>query len=172
LQRKEQLLQLEAQEKTSLEKLIKEMEQQLVSGGMALQSKEQEKAKVFREYQAKIKQERAKQKKLREEKQKQDEELLDVKRVYKDLQEEARENGKAVQILRQKLNEAKQEIRDLKDEHQCEHDEMLDTIRKQGYDLKFYQRLVKMLMKDEEIAKVKLKSEYDEDREDWVVPPF
>jgi hypothetical protein len=29
-----------------------------------------------------------------------------------------------------------------------------------------------MLMKDEEIAKVKLKSEYDEDRDDWVVPPF
>jgi hypothetical protein len=29
-----------------------------------------------------------------------------------------------------------------------------------------------MLMKDEEIAKVKIKSEYDEDRDDWVVPAF
>ena len=48
----------------------------------------------------------------------------------------------------------------------------MDTIRKQGYDLKFYQRLVRMLMKDEEIAKVKIKSEYDEDRDEWVVPPF
>lgn len=27
-------------------------------------------------------------------------------------------------------------------------------------------------MKDEEIAKVKMKSEYDEDRDDWIVPPF
>ncbi len=49
---------------------------------------------------------------------------------------------------------------------------MLDTIRKQGYDLKFYQKLVRMLMRDEEIAKIKMKSEYDDDREDWVVPPF
>lgn len=31
---------------------------------------------------------------------------------------------------------------------------------------------MKMLMKDEEIAKLKMKSEYDEDADDWVVPPF
>ena len=41
-------------------------------------------------------------------------------------------------MLKSKLGESRQELRDIKDEHQCEHDEMLDTIRKQGYDLKFY----------------------------------
>lgn len=114
----------------------------------------------------------AKEKKLLEEKQRQEEELMDFTRQYNNLQEEANANRKAVEILKTKLGEAKQELRDIKDEHQCEHDEMLDTIRKQGYDLKFYQRLVKMLMKDEEIAKIKIKSEYDEDRDDWIVPPF
>jgi hypothetical protein len=29
-----------------------------------------------------------------------------------------------------------------------------------------------MLMKDEEIAKLRLKSEYDDDLDDWKVPPF
>jgi hypothetical protein len=29
-----------------------------------------------------------------------------------------------------------------------------------------------MLMKDEEIAKLKMKSEYDDDADDWVVPQF
>jgi hypothetical protein len=29
-----------------------------------------------------------------------------------------------------------------------------------------------MLLKDEEIAKLKIKSDYDEDKEDWVIPPF
>ena len=29
-----------------------------------------------------------------------------------------------------------------------------------------------MLMKDEEIAKIKHKSEYDDNTDDWVVPPF
>ena len=47
---------------------------------------------------------------------------------------------------------------------------MLQTIRQQSYDLKFYRKLVRMLMKDEEIAKLKMKSEYDDDADDWVVP--
>lgn len=29
-----------------------------------------------------------------------------------------------------------------------------------------------MLMKDEEIAKIKLKSSYDDNINDWIVPPF
>ena len=29
-----------------------------------------------------------------------------------------------------------------------------------------------MLMKDEEVAKVKLKSNYDDANNDWIVPPF
>ena len=29
-----------------------------------------------------------------------------------------------------------------------------------------------MLMKDEEIAKLKLKSSYDDNLNDWIVPPF
>jgi hypothetical protein len=29
-----------------------------------------------------------------------------------------------------------------------------------------------MLLRDEEIAKLKMKSDYDDDRDDWVIPPF
>jgi hypothetical protein len=82
---KEQLLQIEAQEKSSLERLIKDMEQKLMSGGKALESKEQEKARAFKEYQQKIKQERAEKKKLMEEKQRQEDHIINVKRQYKDL---------------------------------------------------------------------------------------
>lgn len=49
---------------------------------------------------------------------------------------------------------------------------MLETIRQQDLDLKFYKKLVRMLMKDEEIAKVKLKSQYNDTSNDWDVPPF
>lgn len=37
-------------------------------------------------------------------------------------------------------------------------------------DLKFFKKITKMLLKDEEIAKLRLKSAYEDD--DWVVPPF
>lgn len=48
----------------------------------------------------------------------------------------------------------------------------MDTIRQQGLDLRFYKKLVRMLLKDEEIAKLKLKSTYDDNSNDWVIPPF
>lgn len=38
--------------------------------------------------------------------------------------------------------------------------------------MKFYKKIVKMLMKDEEVAKVKIKSTYDDANNDWNVPPF
>lgn len=47
---------------------------------------------------------------------------------------------------------------------------MIDSIRDTELDLKFYKKISKMLLKDEEIAKLKLKSTYEDD--DWVVPPF
>lgn len=37
-------------------------------------------------------------------------------------------------------------------------------------DLKFYKRVCKMMLRDDEIAKLKLKSQYEDD--DWVVPAF
>jgi hypothetical protein len=49
-------------------------------------------------------------------------------------------------------------LKDLKEELQGDREELLDTVRTQGYDLKFYKRLARMLMKDEEIAKIKHKS--------------
>jgi hypothetical protein len=36
--------------------------------------------------------------------------------------------------------------------------------------LKFFKKIAKMLLKDEEIAKLKAKSSYEDD--DWMVPPF
>jgi len=45
-----------------------------------------------------------------------------------------------------------------------------EALRDTEVDMKFYRRLVKMLMKDDEIARIKYKSTYDDD--DWQVPHF
>ena len=47
---------------------------------------------------------------------------------------------------------------------------MLDSIRGSELDLKFYKKMCRMLLKDDEIAKIKLKSNYEDD--DWIIPPF
>ena len=46
----------------------------------------------------------------------------------------------------------------------------METIRANATDLKFFKKIAKMLLKDEEIAKLRLKSTYEDD--DWVIPPF
>lgn len=148
------------------------MEHKLVSGGQALEDKEKEQARAYREYQQKIKNQKKKEKQLLEEKQRKEEEMLSVTRQYKDLQEEAVENRKVIEMLKERLKISQQDNKDLKEEQQGDRDEMLETIRQQSYDLKFYRKLVKMLMKDEEIARVKMKSEWDDNTDDWVVPPF
>ena len=172
LQQKEAMLRQEAEEKNSLEQVIKMMELKLVSGGQALEDQEKEKARAYRDYQQKLKAQKKKEKQLLEEKLRKEEEMLSVTRQYKDLQEEAVENRKVIEVLKNKLKVAQQETKDLKEEQQGDRDEMLETIRQQSYDLKFYRKLVRMLMKDEEIAKMKMKSEWDEDADDWIVPPF
>jgi hypothetical protein len=43
-------------------------------------------------------------------------------------------------------------------------------VRESEFDNKFYKKIVKMLLRDEEIAKIKLKSTYEDD--DWIIPAF
>jgi len=45
-------------------------------------------------------------------------------------------------------------------------------VQQQDVDLKFYRKLVHMVMKESEISKLKIKSQYDDSVNDWVVPPF
>ena len=47
---------------------------------------------------------------------------------------------------------------------------MLDSIRDTECDLKFYKNIARMLLKDDEITKLKIKSTWEED--DWNVPFF
>lgn len=77
-----------------------------------------------------------------------------------------------IEKLKELYSRSKQEIKDLKEEQQGDRDDLLHTVRTQGYDLKFYKRMVQMLMKDDDIARIKMKSSYDDNTEDWVVPPF
>ena len=45
-------------------------------------------------------------------------------------------------------------------------------VKQQDYDIKFYRKVVGMVMKDQEVAKLKMKSTYDDTVNDWVVPVF
>ena len=116
LQAKEEKLRIEAREKENLEALIRDMEKKLVNGGQALEEKEKEQNKVYREYQKKLKIERKKQKQLLQENRKKEEVFMQVESGYKDLQEQVNDQKVMIEKLKVKYQAALQEIKDVEKE--------------------------------------------------------
>ena len=116
LQAKEEKLRIEAREKENLEALIRDMEKKLVNGGQALEEKEKEQSKVYREYQKKLKIERKKQKQLLQENRKKEEAFMQVESGYKDLQEQVNDQKVMIEKLKVKYQAALQEIKDVEKE--------------------------------------------------------
>ena len=116
LQAKEEKLRIEAREKENLEALIRDMEKKLVNGGQALEEKEKEQSKVYREYQKKLKIERKKQKQLLQENRKKEEVFMQVESGYKDLQEQVNDQKVMIEKLKVKYQAALQEIKDVEKE--------------------------------------------------------
>ena len=106
LQAKEEKLRIEAREKENLEALIRDMEKKLVNGGQALEEKEKEQNKVYREYQKKLKIERKKQKQLLQENRKKEEVFMQVESGYKDLQEQVNDQKVMIEKLKVKYQAA------------------------------------------------------------------
>lgn len=171
LKERQKEIEIEKQQKAQLEQILNKMQQKLVIGGQALEEKEKEKAAEVRRMQLEIEQQRQKEKELFEEKQRQEEEMLMVEKQYKSLQDEVEGNRNVIKELRSRYKSALQEIEDLKRENQDANEDNLITIREQESEIEFYQKLVKNLLKPEELAQIKAKSSHNEDG-GWKIPPF
>lgn len=66
-----------------------------------------------------------------------------------------------------KYDNAANEIHDLQKEHNEEKEDLMVQLRQQDLDIKFYRRVVDMVMKPEELAKLKQKSSYDDGMNEW-----
>lgn len=64
------------------------------------------------------------------------------------------------------------ELKDLQKDHELEREELLDTIREQDREMKLLLGMLKYMVRPEEITKVKLNSKWDDDNNDYVIPPF
>ena len=145
------------------------MEQKLGKGGPTDDSKAKEE---YKQLQLKKKKLRAKEKKMREEAEQREEQLNMIEGEYKSLQEEAEGKGKMVSRLKKRYKAALQEIKDLESEHQSNKEDLLDSIRFLERDLDFYKQIVSMVMKEDQLYKIKAKSSFDEESNNWKVPAF
>ena len=152
--------------------MLKELNNKLVSGGQQLQEKEAEQLAAQREYQKKIKEQRRKAEKLREEKIANENALISANVQFKSMEEELKATREYMNRQKAKFENAASEIRDLKKEHNDEKEDLMIQLRQQDLDIKFYRQVVEMVMKQEEIAKLKSKSSYDDGMNEWAIPVF
>lgn len=85
-------------------------------------------------------------------------------------QEQFEENSRVLQEIRVRYKGALQEIKDLEEEHQNEHAELINTVRDQQYELLLFKGMLKMILKDHEIEKVRHRSNFEEESQDWNIP--
>jgi len=170
LKEQQKAVEIEKRQKAQLENLLSKMQQKLVVGGKALEEKEKIRAKELREMQLKIDEQQHKEKVLFEETKKKEEEMLMAERKYEDLQEEVDDNRKIIKELRARYKAALQEIDDIRKENQDGNEENLVTIREQANEIDFYQKLVKNLLKPNEVSMIKAKSKNTDNG--WKIAPF
>ncbi len=88
------------------------------------------------------------------------------------MEEELKATRQIMARQKEKYDNAANEIRDLQKEHNDEKEDLMIQLRQQDLDIKFYRQVVDMVMKPEELAKLKSKSSYDDGMNEWSIPVF
>jgi len=95
-----------------------------------------------------------------------------VQETYKDLQTEVEAQRNIIDALRKKYQNHDREIKDLNKEHYEEKQDLINEIKSQRDELKFCKKIISMMLRPDEIARIRTKSSFSEELDDWTVPAF
>ncbi|CAD8096137.1 unnamed protein product [Paramecium primaurelia] len=168
MKEKEWQAEQERQARQRLEQLLKEKEQMMVQGGKGSEDDK----KKYKKLKLTIEQQKKEHEALIQQQEQQQQEMLEIETKYQSVQEEVEKLRKLIKYLRKKLEEATIEQKDLKQEVEYQKEDMLDTIRNQQKEIKLYAGLVKMMFSQNELETLQAASEWDEDAQDYKIPPF
>ncbi|GBG62900.1 hypothetical protein CBR_g34272 [Chara braunii] len=181
LQKYYEALSQEKQERDSLVKKLKAMEEKLLHGTQdgSSESLVDKTARQEREILQK-QQELEEKKKLDEERQRKIAELeeaqLMAEEKYNSVQEEVEVKTKKLkkllakyQSVKSEVQAAKTEIQDMNEEFQREREDLLDSIRALDQQLKLKNLIIESFIPPEEVGKIMRKAHWDEEHEQWVI---
>jgi kinesin family protein 3/17 len=172
LYEKERQILSEKEQKDKLEKMIHDMEETIINGGMKKEEEEKANALKYIQMQAEIKKQKKVKRQLMEDALKKEEEMLLIERNYQSVQEELKDSRKIIAELRQKYNAALNEIKDLNTEHEASKEELLDSLRNSEIDLEFYRKSLGTILQEAQIDLLRSKSQWDDENKTWEIPPF
>ena len=98
--------------------------------------------------------------------------MLLVQETYKDLQTEVEAQREIIDALREKYKNHDREVKDLNKEHYEEKQDLIIEIKSQRDELKFCMRVMALMLRADEIARIRAKSNFSEELDDWNVPAF
>lgn len=98
--------------------------------------------------------------------------MLFVQGNYTSLQQEVDSMRDIMEKLRSKYKAAEAEIADLNNEHEQQKGELLDIIRSQEKAVKFSNKVMGIMLSENELYKLHQRSKWDEEKNDWLVPQF
>lgn len=172
LMNKDKALEYERKQKAEMEKLVEDMEKKLVQGGHALGEGDAQQAKEYREMQLEQEELKKRERELQEQQKQREDEMLMIEGNYQSAQEEIEQKTKIVKKLRNRYKASLQEVKDLEREHQDDKERLTDTIRIMERDLDFYKKLTSMMLKEDQMYKIKAKSQFDDENNAWKIPVF
>lgn len=97
---------------------------------------------------------------------------MEHQQQYNNISEEVCDQKRIIKKLKNKLKNANNELKDIHQENAERNEELLDTVREQAKELDFLNQMVGFLMTDEQMYKIKAKTEWDEEKRKWKLPPF
>ena len=95
-----------------------------------------------------------------------------MKQVYENLETEVVQQREIIAKLQNKYKHHDREVKDLNREHYEEKKDLLNEITRQACELKFCKKVFSMMLRPDEIARIRAKSSFDEAEDDWKVPAF
>ena len=95
-----------------------------------------------------------------------------MQQTYKDLATEVEAQREIINALREKYKNHDREVKDLNKEHFEEKQDLINEVRSQVDELKFCKKVIALMLRPDEIARIRSKAQYSEELEDWIVPAF
>jgi len=159
-------------EQKKLRNLMQQLEEKLVVKGQVMEDKKLQETQKYRELQLKLDKEKQKERELLEQKRKQEEARLQKEEHYQNAQEELDVITAKIDKLRSQYKENKLEIKDLERDNELGREDLLENIREMEKDLKFYRRVVTIMLSKGEVKQLKKAYDWDDDGQCWTTVPF
>ncbi|CAD8189553.1 unnamed protein product [Paramecium pentaurelia] len=151
-----------------LEELLKEKEQMMIKGGKGTDDDKNK----YKKMQQAIEQQKKEHEQLIIQQEQKEKEMLEIENKYNNVQDEVEKLRKQVKYLKNKYEQQQKEQDEMKQDFEYDKEEFLDTIRSQSKEIKLVTGILRMILLQEDIEKITNCCEWNDDLEEYKIPPF